>query len=105
MAVSMPAGSAAGSLARSETGPHKSACAPPALPTPDPHHHPPHSHTHTHTSPAPAPDCRYAIDGCATFFKRDRFALVKKYEVRPYCCRPPLLRRVPLMLCGVPLMP
>lgn len=26
--------------------------------------------------------CRYAIDGCATFFKRDRFALVKKYEVR-----------------------
>ncbi|KAI3426985.1 hypothetical protein D9Q98_006929 [Chlorella vulgaris] len=23
----------------------------------------------------------YAIDGCATFFKRDRFALVKKYEV------------------------
>ena len=24
----------------------------------------------------------YAIDGCATFFKRDRFALVKKYEVR-----------------------
>lgn len=25
----------------------------------------------------------YAIDGCATFFRRDRFALVKKYEVRP----------------------
>ena len=24
----------------------------------------------------------YAIDGCATFFKRERFALVKKYEVR-----------------------
>lgn len=24
---------------------------------------------------------KYAIDGCATFFKRDRFALVKKYEV------------------------
>lgn len=24
----------------------------------------------------------YAIDGCATFFKKDRFALVKKYEVR-----------------------
>lgn len=24
----------------------------------------------------------YAIDGCATFFRRDRFALVKKYEVR-----------------------
>lgn len=23
----------------------------------------------------------YAIDGCATFFRRDRFALVKKYEV------------------------
>ncbi|KAL3151598.1 hypothetical protein ABBQ38_012592 [Trebouxia sp. C0009 RCD-2024] len=23
----------------------------------------------------------YAIDGCATFFKRDKFALVKKYEV------------------------
>ncbi len=23
----------------------------------------------------------YAIDGCATFFKSDRFALVKKYEV------------------------
>lgn len=23
----------------------------------------------------------YAIDGCATFFKTDRFALVKKYEV------------------------
>jgi hypothetical protein len=25
----------------------------------------------------------YAIDGCATFFRRDRFALVKKYEARP----------------------
>ena len=24
----------------------------------------------------------YAIDGCATFFRRDRFSLVKKYEVR-----------------------
>lgn len=24
----------------------------------------------------------YAIDGCATFFRRERFALVKKYEVR-----------------------
>ena len=24
----------------------------------------------------------YAIDGCATFFRRDRFALVKKYEAR-----------------------
>jgi CCR4-NOT transcription complex subunit 6 len=24
---------------------------------------------------------KYAIDGCATFFRRDRFALVKKYEV------------------------
>lgn len=24
---------------------------------------------------------KYAIDGCATFFKRDRFSLVKKYEV------------------------
>lgn len=24
----------------------------------------------------------YAIDGCATFFRRDRFQLVKKYEVR-----------------------
>ena len=24
---------------------------------------------------------RYAIDGCATFYRRDRFALVKKYEV------------------------
>ena len=23
----------------------------------------------------------YAIDGCATFFRRDKFALVKKYEV------------------------
>lgn len=23
----------------------------------------------------------YAIDGCATFFRRDRFSLVKKYEV------------------------
>ena len=23
----------------------------------------------------------YAIDGCATFYRRDRFALVKKYEV------------------------
>lgn len=31
---------------------------------------------------SPAPAARsYAIDGCATFFKRDRFALVKKYEV------------------------
>jgi ribosomal 50S subunit-recycling heat shock protein len=26
--------------------------------------------------------CRYAIDGCATFFRRDRFSLVKKYEVK-----------------------
>ena len=25
---------------------------------------------------------KYAIDGCATFFRRDRFALVKKYEVQ-----------------------
>ena len=25
----------------------------------------------------------YAIDGCATFFKKDKFGLVKKYEV---CC-------------------
>lgn len=24
---------------------------------------------------------KYAMDGCATFFKRDRFSLVKKYEV------------------------
>ena len=24
----------------------------------------------------------YAIDGCATFFKKDKFTLVKKYEVR-----------------------
>lgn len=24
----------------------------------------------------------YAIDGCATFFKKDKFGLVKKYEVR-----------------------
>lgn len=23
----------------------------------------------------------YAYDGCATFFRRDRFSLVKKYEV------------------------
>ena len=23
----------------------------------------------------------YAIDGCATFFKKDKFGLVKKYEV------------------------
>ena len=27
---------------------------------------------------------KYAIDGCATFFRRDRFQLVKKYEVS-YC--------------------
>lgn len=27
----------------------------------------------------------YAIDGCATFFKRDKFALVKKYEVWQCC--------------------
>lgn len=26
-------------------------------------------------------DNKYAIDGCATFYRRDRFALVKKYEV------------------------
>ncbi|KAG2494655.1 hypothetical protein HYH03_007171 [Edaphochlamys debaryana] len=26
-------------------------------------------------------DNKYAIDGCATFFRRDRFSLVKKYEV------------------------
>ena len=24
---------------------------------------------------------KYTIDGCATFYRRDRFALVKKYEV------------------------
>ena len=24
---------------------------------------------------------RYAMDGCATFYRRDRFSLVKKYEV------------------------
>ena len=24
---------------------------------------------------------RYAMDGCATFYRRDRFTLVKKYEV------------------------
>lgn len=24
----------------------------------------------------------YAIDGCASFFRRDKFTLVKKYEVR-----------------------
>ena len=24
---------------------------------------------------------KFAIDGCATFFRKDRFALVKKYEV------------------------
>ena len=28
---------------------------------------------------------KYAIDGCATFFRRDRFALVKKYEVGSAC--------------------
>ncbi len=28
----------------------------------------------------------YAIDGCATFFRRDRFQLVKKYEVRGTLC-------------------
>ena len=27
-------------------------------------------------------DNKLVIDGCATFFKRDRFSLVKKYEVR-----------------------
>eukprot|EP00955_Chlamydomonas_euryale_P051322 354857-Chlamydomonas_euryale.AAC.6 len=26
-------------------------------------------------------DNKYAIDGCATFYKRERFSLVKKYEV------------------------
>ena len=26
----------------------------------------------------------YAIDGCATFFLKERFALVKKYEVHIY---------------------
>ena len=25
---------------------------------------------------------KFAIDGCATFFRKDRFALVKKYEAR-----------------------
>ena len=30
----------------------------------------------------------YTIDGCATFFRRERFSLVKKYEVRT--------RRLPL---------
>lgn len=31
---------------------------------------------------------KYAIDGCATFFRRDRFALVKKYEVGRSCSYP-----------------
>ncbi|CAI7778394.1 unnamed protein product, partial [Closterium sp. NIES-53] len=35
---------------------------------------PPHPQVYTGTA--------YAIDGCATFFRRDRFSLVKKYEVR-----------------------
>jgi len=26
---------------------------------------------------------KFAIDGCATFFRKDRFALVKKYEAGP----------------------
>lgn len=26
-------------------------------------------------------DNKYAMDGCATFFRRDKFSLVKKYEV------------------------
>ena len=28
----------------------------------------------------------YAIDGCATFFKKEKFGLVKKYEVRCAGC-------------------
>lgn len=38
----------------------------------------------------------YAIDGCATFFKRDKFALVKKYEVRqkPGAGSPACINRV-----------
>ena len=27
---------------------------------------------------------KYSIDGCATFFRQDRFAQVKKYEVSPH---------------------
>jgi mRNA deadenylase 3'-5' endonuclease subunit Ccr4 len=32
---------------------------------------------------------KFAIDGCATFFRKDRFALVKKYEAN---LQPPLYR-------------
>lgn len=28
----------------------------------------------------------YTIDGCATFFRRDRFSHVKKYEVEIFVC-------------------
>ncbi len=38
----------------------------------------------------------YAMDGCATFFKRTKFSLVKKYEARP---------RLPLSSCDVSKFP
>lgn len=46
----------------------------------------------------------YAIDGCATFFRRDRFALVKKYEARPAHTVPavPHRRRRPRPYHGTP---
>ena len=33
---------------------------------------------------------RFAIDGCATFFRKDRFSLVKKYEVGHLTNTPPV---------------
>lgn len=51
------------------------------------------------------PACRYAIDGCATFFKRDRFALVKKYEVRPCCYHRPHCASAPCSFIYFPCGP
>lgn len=58
-------------------------CCCPSSPTPGVPQPPPAQPLPAHPLPARRlfSLCRYAIDGCATFFKRDRFALVKKYEV------------------------
>ena len=82
------------SLASSLRSPQPSSPHPtPHPPNPPPLHAAPahwRAHTISASTPARAPCsltrralccAAYAMDGCATFFKRDKFALVKKYEV------------------------
>jgi len=41
----------------------------------------PLSHTKALTLSCKVDECKPLIDGCAIFFKKDRFTLIKKYEV------------------------